>query len=490
MKKVLLVNPPQTYFPGSSGFSVFFPLGLLYIHAMIKDICDVKILDCLITDFTEKKNGGTVTFGTSWGSIKSHIKRINPDVVGISIPFTAQANNAIAIGAMCREINSAITVVYGGPDSSVRYAQLFETGTCDVCVVGEGEKAFRDLILNIENPDAWEKIPGLVVKHNSTLHLCPPECIENLDELPLPAYDLLDMESYRKSRYLYVNRSIIHKNSISVITSRGCPYNCIFCSIKLHMGRKYRTHSPEYVLRHLELLVGKYGFTAFHFEDDNISLNSKRFEAILDGIIEKKINIHWDTPNGIRADTLDRNLLKKIKLSGCHQLTIAIESGNQRVLDEVIRKQSSLEKVLNVVSMCKEEKIRARSFYVIGFPGETLEEMKETVDMAIDLLKRYDLLPGMMVATPLYGTDLYALCVNEGLIDGNLSAEELATATQVFGNPMISTDDFTCEDIKKLLSEYRQRLKKELILFSLRHPVYASRRFFDKLLKVSPLSRQ
>lgn len=487
MKKVLLINPPQTYYHGSQGFSVFLPLGLLYIAAMIRDICDVRILDCLITDFEEVHDTDTVTYGASLASVRGHIERFRPDIVGISIPFTAQANNAVAIGALCREIDPGITVVYGGPDASVRYERLLNTETCDICVAGEGEKVFRELLLHFDDPAYWETIPGIAVKRNGELRFTPPAYIENLDEIPFPAYDLIDMEAYRQSRYLYVNRSFMHKNSVSVITSRGCPYNCVFCSIKLHMGRKYRAHSPEYALKHLELLVNKYGFTSFHFEDDNISLNKKRFEAILDGIIDKKFNIRWDTPNGIRADTLNRDILKKIKRSGCRQITLAIESGNQRVLDDVIRKQSSLDKVLDVVRMCKEEKIRATSFYVIGFPGETLDEIRQTIDLAIDLLRQYDMLPTMMVATPLYGTDLYSQCVDMGLIDGNLSIEELATATQLYGNPMIATKDFSCNDVKTLLADYRQRFKKELILFSFRHPVYAGRRFIDKLPVIKKL---
>ena len=289
------------------------------------------------------------------------------------------------------------------------------------------------------------------------------------------------MEAYFSHPWLYHNRSHIHERSISVITSRGCPYSCVFCSIKLHMGQRYRAHSPAYVFRHLKLLIETYRIRHFHFEDDNISFNRKRFAAILDGILERRWRIQWDTPNGIRADTLTVDLLRRIKQTGCRQLTLAIESGNPRVLNEVIRKKTDLDTMIEVARQCKKLRIHANSFYVIGFPGERLEEMADTTRLALDLLHTADLLPTLMVATPLYGTELYTICMERGYIAGNPSPEELAKATQLFGKPMIATEDFSSEDIERLLSDYTRQLKRELVLFSFRHPLYAFHRAKQKL---------
>ena len=146
------------------------------------------------------------------------------------------------------------------------------------------------------------------------------------------------------------------------------------------MGQKYRVHSPEYVVKLLRLCVDKYGISNFHFEDDNLTWDKKRFERILDLIIEENLQIKWDTPNGVRVDSLDYNLLKKMKQSGCIHLALAIESGNQRVLDEVIHKRLNLENVIEIAKYCKELKISAHAFYVIGFPGETINEIKDTTN--------------------------------------------------------------------------------------------------------------
>jgi magnesium-protoporphyrin IX monomethyl ester (oxidative) cyclase len=481
MQKVLLINPPQTYYEQSQGFSVYFPLGLLYLAAAVRDISEVKIFDCLERDFEVRRDGGVVRYGAPFEKVCTAIAEVRPDIVGVSIPFTAQAENGKRIGAICREINPGITVVFGGPDPSVRYAQLLESGFCDYCVVGEGEDTFRECIERLDAGESPRGVPGLAYRDGyGTVRFMRREFIHDLDRLPLPAYDLVDMESYLENPRLYSNRSPIHRRSISLITSRGCPHSCVFCSIRLHMGRRYRAHSPEYVLRHIELCVEQYGIRNFHFEDDNISLDRKRFEAILDGIIELGLDIRWDTPNGIRADSLNRGLLEKIKASGCAQLTIAIESGNQEVLDRVIRKNASLAYMKEVVRHCRELNIRTNAFYVIGFPGETIGNIRETIDLALALLRTCDLIPNLFVATPLYGTELYEICVRDGLIDGALSSEELATATQVFGNPLIETPEFTKADVKLLLKSYTARLKRELLRFSLKHPLYALHRARDK----------
>jgi len=435
-----------------------------------------------VSDFEVRRENGVVRYGAPFRKVAEAIERFRPDIVGVSIPFTAQAENGKRIGSICREIDPGIIVVFGGPDPSVRYDRLLESGLCDYCAVGEGEDTFREFVERCNAGESPRGIPGLAyLDDGGAVRLTRREFIRDLDRLPLPAYDLVDMESYLENPRLYRNRSHIHRRSMSLITSRGCPYSCVFCSIKLHMGRLYRAHSPEYVLRHIELCVERYGIRNFHFEDDNISLERKRFEAILDGIIERGLDIRWDTPNGIRADSLSRELLDKIKTSGCAQLTIAIESGNQEVLDRVIRKNTSLTTMKEIARHCHELNIRANAFYVIGFPGETISNMRETISLALTLLRECSLLPNLFVATPLYGTELYEICVRDGLIEAEkLSPEKLATATQVFGNPIIETADFTKGDIIRLLGEYTSRLARELVRFSLKHPLYALRRARDK----------
>lgn len=482
MKKVLLINPPQTY-KKYQLFSTYFPIGLMYLAAMVKDVCQVEIFDCLTIDF-ETNNGSFVTYGASPKVIKKVIQEKNPDVVGISVPFTTQYKSAELVGIITKEVNPEITTVFGGPDPTVRYKDILRNDYCDYCVIGEGEQTFFEFITTFSSSSCLENIKGLAYKRNGGIYYKPRPFNTSLDNLPFPAFDLIDVNKYLNNKYLYRNRSNNHKNSISIITSRGCPYNCIFCSIKLHMGQKYRAHSPEYVIRLIRLCLDKYGISNFHFEDDNLSFDKRRCEAILDCIIKDNLNIRWDTPNGVRSDSLDFNLLKQIKQSGCKQIILAIESGNQRVLDEVIRKHSKLDKMIEIVEYCKELNIWAKSFYVIGFPGETIEEMKETTNLALRLFREYNLFPIMLVATPLYGTELYEICSREKFIDGDPTFDELSLATQRIGEPMISTADFSKEDVKEVINEYTSELKKERVRFSLKHPIFAAGLVKERLLRI------
>lgn len=473
MVKVMLINPPQKCFNQSFGFDIYFPLGLLSIAAIIRNVCDVKIFDCLITDAEIKKTKEFTLYGTPFEKITTAIKNFNPDIVAISIPFSTQSENAKIISNICKTINPNIIVVFGGPDPSIRYRSLLEEGSCDFCVIGEGEKTFFEFVKNVHSKSSLRRIKGLAYRMNNKIYYKAREFLDNLDELPLPAYDLINVRDYLKNKRLYINRSYIHKNSISIITSRGCPYNCVFCSIKLHMGQKFRYHSPDYVIKHLRFCIEKYGITSFHFEDDNISLNRPRFEQILDKIIKNKLKIKWDTPNGIRADSLDFDLLKKIKKSGCKELKIAVESGNQHVLNHIIKKNSSLSHAIKVIKYCKQLRIRVSSFYVIGFPGESIRNMKETIDLALKLLRVYDAIPLLVIATPLYGTELYEICIKKGLINKCLTEKELINATPLWGNPLISTKDFSKDDIKSLIHDYSLKVKKELIIYDIKHPIYA-----------------
>jgi anaerobic magnesium-protoporphyrin IX monomethyl ester cyclase len=474
--RVLLVNPPQRYYDRSQGFNIYVPLSLLYLAGSIRDLCTVEILDCLVTDLVVKKIEGATVYGTPAEKIEARIREFNPDVVGISVPFSAQCESAKEVGKICRRINTGIKIVVGGPDVSVRYESLLKEGWCDFCVVGEGEVAFREYLESCNSGESVGEIEGLAYLENGAVRYRPRRFLRDLDSLPYPAYDLVDLHGYMNNPHLYQNRGRwIRGKSISMITSRGCPYHCIFCSIHLHMGREYRFHSPEYVIDHIRYCRDRYGIKNFHFEDDNISLSRKRFELILDGIIDRKLDIQWDTPNGVRVDTLEFSTLKKIKLSGCKELTIAIESGNQRILNSVIRKKTSLDAIQRVVRECRQLKISLSAFYVIGFPGETIADMRTTIDLAIKLLASSDVFPIMLIATPLYGTELYKICAEEGYIKENLTDKDFALGTQFYGEPLISTGEFSADDLKSLISYYRSRVAGALVRFAIRHPVYSAK---------------
>jgi radical SAM superfamily enzyme YgiQ (UPF0313 family) len=240
------------------------------------------------------------------------------------------------------------------------------------------------------------------------------------------------------------------------------------------MGKKWRPHSPDYVLNHLQFLHEKYRINHVHFEDDNLTLNKNRFEKILDGIKTRGLKFTWDTPNGVRADTLDRALLEKSKQTGCSYLILGIESGDPYVLKKIIHKELSLKQVVRVCETAYEVGIDLRAFYVIGFPGETRQSMKKTIDFALGLQKKFKVWPNLMIATPLFGTALYKQCADNGLLAEAVDPLNLSTATS--GRGIIKTKDFGPYDITRLMRYFNDRCRRihygNFVKGLFRHPVY------------------
>lgn len=485
--KVLLIRHPTTHFAKTAPPVSGLPLGILYVAAALKAAgYPVQLYDAIV-DADEKRWGdacedGKYQMGATQEEIGRFVAEAAPDVVGISNQYTSQVNNAIKTAQTVKEVNSAITVVVGGPHASVMPSSFFENpGIVDFAVIGEGEKTMVNLLDCLRSGKDVSRLKGIAyLKDGQLVIQKKKKFIADLDRIQLPAYDLLDME-----RYFYFNKKgkdgresyqypASHR-SISMITSRGCPFNCIFCSIHLSMGRQFRAHSVSYVLNHIQHIQREYDIRHIHFEDDNFTLDMDRFSAIIDGLIAARLPITWDTPNGVRADYLNHSILKKCKTSKCTYLRIGVESANETVSKEIVRKHLELKTVVDVAKQCQKIGIDLDAFYMIGLPGENLSQMEETIDFAILHECIHGLTPyGMFTATPLIGTDLYKMCVDRGYITSELSFNNIATATQ--GEGMISTENFSPDTLKTLLKKYRRRHLVAKALYSLKffcqHPRY------------------
>jgi radical SAM superfamily enzyme YgiQ (UPF0313 family) len=240
-------------------------------------------------------------------------------------------------------------------------------------------------------------------------------------------------------------RGEIRKPWATVVTSRGCPFHCVFCSIHTIMGRKWRGRSPENVVDELEQLVNVYHIKQLDFSDENMTLDRKRMEGICDLIVERGLDLDWFTPNGVRADTLDEKLLTKMKRSGCEKIRIAPESGVQRVVNQVIGKNLDLKAVERAVVLCKKVGIRVGCFFVIGLIGETKEEIRETINFAYKLRRLGAESFVFSIATPVYGTDLYEQAKRGGFLKEDFSDDDFAAA-----EPLIETPEFSGDELREL----------------------------------------
>jgi len=459
--KILLLKPPITLPKQFSGINTRFsqPIGLGYIASMLEKngYDDVKIIDTGIEDWKRinKRYDGKEYAGMNFGDIKKIIEKELPDIIGIT-SMTPDATNAFIISKLAKEVSSDIKTMMGGPHACAMPEETLMEGIDFVCI-GEGEYMFLELVEELEKESPkFENIKGMWFKEDGKIIKNEPRPpIENLDELPFPARHLMNYKKYfEANKYLQGAREI-EKRRDTIITSRGCPFNCVFCSIKISMGRTFRPRSPENVVTEIEEMVSKYNIGNISFEDDNFTFNMERAHKICDLIIERGLNkkISWDTPNGIRADRVDEKLLIKMQKAGCKEVVFSPESGNQYVVNNLIGKKLDLKKVEEDARICKKIGMKCRMFFVMGIPGETKNQINDTVEFAKRMKEEYCVEPMLFSALPYYSTDLYRICKENGyLIKIDKSSFEQALIGM---EPMISPPEFT--------PEYIARVKKEFI---------------------------
>ncbi|MCW4028336.1 MAG: B12-binding domain-containing radical SAM protein [Candidatus Bathyarchaeota archaeon] len=479
--KVLLINPPQTFYPGSEPPAGNLPLGLMYLAAVLqKNGYQPEILDAFMAAQDFQKTGETLSVGLPFEEIKREIQKRKPDIVGIAGPFTSQIENALKVSALTKEVNPNILTVVGGPHVTLVPEEfLSEAKNVDIAVMGEGEYALLEIAQAHEGKKDLGDILGIAYRQNGVVTVNPRRpFLQNLDELPYPAYDLVDMEQYLGDKK--IGYRSFQNRAISMVTSRGCPFNCCFCAVHLHMGQAFRAHSANYVLEHIQFVVDKYDVKNIFFEDDNLTLDLDRFESICDGIVARKIKIGWETPNGVRADRLNMELLKKMKRSGCKSVFVGVESGDQQILDNVVCKSLDLNRVVEFAKNAKEIGLKTGAFYIIGFPGETKENMQRTIDFALDLKRKYDVGMHLFAATPSYGTRLYDECKAKGYIAADLSWNSFAQARQTRGLPLITTDEFTPQEVKDLAANAMAQYKKIHLINLIKNPSKTLRSAFEQ----------
>jgi len=473
-KKICLINPPRIISEKKIP-DVYQPLGLCYIASVLeKNGFEVVIIDAPLEglenlmDFDESRK----YMGLSYDELSKKIEKISPDIVGITVPFSTQIDSAHRVALTVKSVDRDIIVIMGGHHPTIRPTECLSRGSIDFVVIGEGEYTTLELIQKLRrckksvDKCEFKDIKGIAyIESGKTIITDRRPLIKDLDSLPFPARHLLDMGGYFEVSKHYFSSRRLSKYWTTMITSRGCPYNCVFCSVDQMMGRTWRGRSPENVVDEIEHLVNEYDIEEIAFEDDSMTLDRKRMEHICNLIIARGLKIEWYTPNGIRADTLDGVLLIKMKESGCKGIIVAPESGNQRVVNEIIGKKLDLKKVEEVVRICKKIGIKVGCFFMIGLVGETKKDFKDTLNFSIKL-RNIGAYCGISpsIAFPLYETRLYKQAKEGGYL--KLPDGKDFETVQLNYEPIIETPEFNSDDIYEICRLWRDSYIKHLI----KHP--------------------
>lgn len=415
IKKILLIVPPCTLPAGRINVATP-PLGVMYLAAVLeRGGYKVKILDAMMEGFYNgvRVNERDIRYGLSYDSIKKEVAKFSPELVGISCQSTVQFGNTLDTCRAIREVGRDIIIVMGGPHSAVFPDRtLKQHPDIGFIIIGEGEHSFRDLIAKLNGGDSdLSEIDGLAYRSNGRIRVNPKRTlIEDIDELPFPARHLLPIEKYFKINFNQ-NLSFIPR-SISILSSRGCSLKCIFCFNKNFWLNRYRVRSPENVIAEIDEIQRVYKIKELQFSDDNLTADRERAVSLFEMMKKKHYPFKWSTPNGLFVESLDNDLLKLMKEAGCCEIRIAIESGNEEVLHNIIRKPIRLYNVEKILKSARRLGLLTSAFMSIGYPGETREQIEQTFAYA----RRVRLgCVFLSIASPLPNTELMDLSIKEGM---------------------------------------------------------------------------
>ncbi len=484
--KILLVYPPTTVYgedPSKGGQIV--PLGLAYIAAVCeKNHYETRIFDFSATDNVEENpEGNFIYYGLNKNQMKKQIEEYSPDIVGIQCMYTAYANDAYEVARIVKEINSQTLVVMGGAHACACPESVLDNPQVDVVVIGEGEETFLEIATRYENKENLSDILGTAVRINKQVFINPPRpLIADIDSIPFPARHLLPLERYTEK---FKNAAFNMRPATFLITSRGCPYNCRFCSIKSVWGMSWRYHSPKRVVDEIEQVVKDYGVGEIHFVDDNISTKIDRLIAICDELLRRKIDIKWTAPNGVAIWTLTQEALDKMKRSGCYRLTFGIETVCEETRQYIRKAHADLRKIEEIIDYANRLGIWTISTFIVGFPHETREMIEETVQFALksDLDFAFFFLP-----MPFPHTDLTRDYIEMGLL-GELKTEQWGEFLS--GTHGVATKYFTIDQLRSIQKDaYFKFIRSRCLIFLNPLHILGKIRSFEDFKYVCKLGRK
>lgn len=438
--KVLFVIPSHIYSGGGRNYSPPFPhLGVAYLTASLqKQGIPVKIVD--------------MRLHYSLDDLSTFINEFDPTIIGVT-SFSFGYSRAYEIIDHCKSVHSNKIVVIGGPHVSAVGERVLKDSKADFAIEGEAEVTFVEFCKTVESGGVnYSEVSGLMWRDGDEIRVNDKRAfIMDLDSISFPEYERFELE-----RYISYDQRLL-----PIITSRSCPYNCVYCSVKLSMGQGFRARSPENVVDEMEYWYKK-GWTVFDINDDCFSLDLDRAMKICDLILERELGIKYKLYNGIRADRFNYELARKMKASGCTFVAFGAESGNEEILRN-IKKKVSLDKIRGSVEIANRVGLRNQVNFIIGHPGETYEKALDSIRFAASLPTDF---VAFYNAVPYPGTELFEWIKKNGLFC--YPPEEFLNKIG-YGEiePIFETPEFPAKERRKVMRKGILLNRKTLLAFKL-----------------------
>jgi len=471
---IILLNPyysqPQKYY---SFMRPTPPLGLMYLAGYLRKaglparIHELGIFDPAQAVTTEDR----IRFGLSDCAIRALIEEERPKIVGLTCMYSLYYRDVVDIARLVKSVDRDITTVLGGNHASAYWKHLLKDPAVDVVVRGEGEETFAELCrVRLSGKSDLTEVRGLALRSNgATLSTPDRPLIKDIDSLPYPALDLIDHTQYSAYRSPFAKRV----PGWGIVSSRGCPGKCIYCTVKAVWGRTWRGHSPRRVVDEISFLKDNYGYREFYFMDDSASVDKERWSAICREIIARKLAITWTTPNGIAHWTLSRNTLDEMKEAGCYRITFGIESGNPETR-RFLGKPYPLDQAQDLIQYANRIGMWTITTNIIGFPYEDITSIRDTVRFAkecgTDFATFYLLLPQPV-------SEVYQVFKKEGLLDldtffesSSFDEAEFEKINYILNETGCDTLAFKKEELGRLQKKAYRSFLMHRVLSYLFHP--------------------
>ncbi|MEK7167936.1 MAG: radical SAM protein [Patescibacteria group bacterium] len=431
--KIIFINPPTDNLITANvpevvegGRGSLPPLGILYVASYLKKYTshEVKILDLEFKSKNEEE-------------LKDYLLQENPEVIGITLISFLMIDIIKLIGQIRRFLPTA-KIIVGGPHANLYPIETLNGLNIDYVVLGEGELPCLDLINNLDDKEKLKTIKGLVFKDDkNVVNTGPRELIQDLDSLPFPARELTE---YKK----YFSTMAKANPTTTMFTSRGCPYQCVFCD-RPHLGKIFRARSAKNVVDEMEEIV-KLDIKEVFFYDDTFTINRQRVVDICEEIMRRNLKIYWDVR--ARVNTVDEELLKLMKKAGCSRIHYGIESGVDRILQN-LRKGITADMVKRAFKMTRDVGIETTAYFMVGCPGETMADIKQSIRLAKELKPDYVLF-SVLALYP--ATEVYNMALKNGLVKKDVWQEFALNPSAEF-RPPLWEENFSREELIKILNQ-------------------------------------
>jgi anaerobic magnesium-protoporphyrin IX monomethyl ester cyclase len=450
VKKILLINPPGKITITKEGSRerklAVPPLGLASLATNLrKEDLEVEILDSLIEGYENEQGTDSIIYGLNPSDISKKISDFNPDMVGISCLFSNRIKEVLDICKTVRQTALRPYIVLGGQHPSGT-PSLIKNTNIDYILKGESDDSLVDLVRAINGTGDVSNVDGIVTKKGSF----PKKYFPDVNELPLPSWDLVNLKKYWNVGVSdYETSSDKEKKFMVMMTSRGCPHNCSFCTSTLMSGRKYRLRNLDSVLSEITKYKQDYGVNEIHFWDDNFFANTNRTKLLLKSLIKEFPNTNFQVPSGSEINKVDSEIIGLLSEAGFKKLFLAVESPNASIQKDYIDKRVDLDRVYGIVKEVQKAGLIAEGSFMVGFPGET----KEQIDAAFKRATEYNFdRISISIVNPLPGTPLYNLCKRKKLFYDDFDPSDIRW----------SNENIKLEGVERgYISEIRRKIWKE-----------------------------